>query len=220
MEYDFLKQFSKRMKIVGMFSTLIKNSWQKTTWKQFGFETMDEQVNMIYAVLLFIMEYSLREQPCTIDDISVFVDDVCNRYLKKSLSSEKGTERFTFSPNGRATISFTHSKGNANSWGIHAICLRTLSMVDLSSNVSPTRTDPSFKGTNPITAFSNEVFPQPDCPTIQAVSPLSSFILKPEKSTSVPKAIQALLICSIAFLILSLRQRYYFLEKRYLCLTN
>lgn len=58
MEYDFLKQFSKRMKIVGMFSTLIKNSWQKTTWKQFGFETMDEQVNMIYAVLLFIMEYS------------------------------------------------------------------------------------------------------------------------------------------------------------------
>lgn len=24
MEYDFLKQFSKRMKIVGMFSTLIK----------------------------------------------------------------------------------------------------------------------------------------------------------------------------------------------------
>ena len=61
MEYDFLKQFSKRMKIVGMFSTLIKNSWQKTTWKQFGFETMDEQVNMIYAVLLFIMEYSLRD---------------------------------------------------------------------------------------------------------------------------------------------------------------
>ena len=92
MEYDFLKQFSKRMKIVGMFSTLIKNSWQKTTWKQFGFETMDEQVNMIYAVLLFIMEYSLREQPCTIDDKSVFVDDVCNRYLKKSLSYEKSRE--------------------------------------------------------------------------------------------------------------------------------
>ena len=29
MEYDFLKQFSKRMKIVGMFSTLIKNSCQR-----------------------------------------------------------------------------------------------------------------------------------------------------------------------------------------------
>ena len=96
MEYDFLKQFSKRMKIVGMFSTLIKNSWQKTTWKQFGFETMDEQVNMIYAVLLFIMEYSLREQPCTMDDISVFVDDVCNRYLKKSLSYEKSRELAEF----------------------------------------------------------------------------------------------------------------------------
>ena len=57
---------------------------------------MDEQVNMIYAVLLFIMEYSLREQPCTIDDISVFVDDVCNRYLKKSLSYEKSRELAEF----------------------------------------------------------------------------------------------------------------------------
>ena len=51
---------------------------------------------MIYAVLLFIMEYSLREQPCTIDDISVFVDDVCNRYLKKSLSYEKSRELAEF----------------------------------------------------------------------------------------------------------------------------
>ena len=138
----------------------------------------------------------------------------------KSLSSEKGTERFTFSSNGKDTISFTHSKGNASSWGIHAIWRRTRSMVDLSSNVPPTLIVPSYNGTKPITAFSKEVFPQPDCPTIQAVSPFSNFISKPEKRTSVPKAIQALLICNMAFLILSFRQRYYFLEKRYLCLTN
>ena len=58
------------MKSVGMYSTLIKNSWQKTTWKQYGFESMDEQVNMIYSVLLFIMEYSLREQPLSLIHIS------------------------------------------------------------------------------------------------------------------------------------------------------
>lgn len=96
MEYDFLKQFSKRMKNVGMYSTLIKNSWQKTTWRQFGFESMDEQVNLIYAILLFIMEYSLREQPCTIDDISVFTDDMCNRYLKKPMTYEKSGELAEF----------------------------------------------------------------------------------------------------------------------------
>ena len=82
-----------------------------------------------------------------------------------NLSSEKGTERFTFSSNGRVTISFTHSNGSANSWGIHAICRRTTSMVDISSNVPPTWMVPSLNGTNPITAFNNEVFPQPDCPT-------------------------------------------------------
>lgn len=96
MEYDFLKQFSKRMKSVGMYSTLIKNSWQKTTWRQYGFESMDEQVNIIYAVLLFIMEYSLKEQPCTIDDISVFVDDICNRDFNKTLSYEKSGELAEF----------------------------------------------------------------------------------------------------------------------------
>lgn len=77
----------------------------------------------------------------------------------------------------------------------------------LSNKVSPTFMVPSFNGTKPITAFSNEVFPQPDCPTIQAVFPLSRFRFNPEKSTSVPKAIQALLICSMAFSILSFRQR-------------
>lgn len=91
-----MKQFSKRMKIVGMYSTLIKNSWQKTTWKQYGFDSMDEQVNIIYAVLLFIMEFSLKEQPCVIDDITVFVDDICNKYLKKGLSYEKSTELAEF----------------------------------------------------------------------------------------------------------------------------
>ena len=117
-----------------------------------------------------------------------------------NLFSEKGTERFTFSSNGRVTISFTHSNGSANSWGIHAICRRTTSMVDISSNVPPTWMVPSLNGTNPITAFNNEVFPQPDCPTMQAVSPCSRFRLKPEKSTSVPKAIQALLICNMTHL--------------------
>lgn len=94
------------------------------------------------------------------------------------------------------------------------------SMVDLSSNVPPTLIVPSYNGTKPITAFSKEVFPQPDCPTIQAVSPFSISFQNRKKRTSVPKAIQALLICNMAFLILSFRQRYYFLEKRYLCLTN
>ena len=37
MEHDFLKQFWKRMKSVGMYALLFQNSFQKTTWKYSNF---------------------------------------------------------------------------------------------------------------------------------------------------------------------------------------
>ena len=42
MQYEFLKQFPKRMKHVGMYSLLIQNSTQKQIWKNYGFLKMDE----------------------------------------------------------------------------------------------------------------------------------------------------------------------------------
>ena len=69
MQYEFLKNFPRRMKNVGLYGVLIQNSIQKTSWKQFGFLKFDEQMNLIFAVMLYIMEQSLREENCTMDDI-------------------------------------------------------------------------------------------------------------------------------------------------------
>ena len=71
MQYEFLKQFSKRMKHVGMYALLLQNSLAKQTWKQYGFMKTDEQINMIFAVMLYIMEQSLREESCTMDIAAV-----------------------------------------------------------------------------------------------------------------------------------------------------
>ncbi len=92
MEHDFLKQFWKRMKSVGMYALLFQNSFQKTTWKQYGFLKMDEQINMIFAVLLYIMEQSLKDEPCTMDDIGAYLDSVNQKYLQKPLSYEECKE--------------------------------------------------------------------------------------------------------------------------------
>ncbi len=73
---DFLKDFPKRMKSVGRYAVLINNSLQKTTWKQYGIEGMEDQINMIFTVLLFLMEYSLREEDCTLDQIAEFIGAV------------------------------------------------------------------------------------------------------------------------------------------------
>ena len=69
MQYEFLKNFPKRMKNIGLYAMIVQNSIQKMSWKQYGFADFDEQMNLILAVLLYIMEQSLREEICTIDDI-------------------------------------------------------------------------------------------------------------------------------------------------------
>jgi len=85
---DFLKGFPRRMKSVGRYVVLMNNSFQKTTWKQFGIESVDGQMNMVFTVLLFIMEESLKEEDCTIDDIAAFIGEVDSRFFKKGYSYE------------------------------------------------------------------------------------------------------------------------------------
>lgn len=76
------------MKNVGLYAVLIQNSIQKTTWKQYGFLKTDEQINVIFALLLYVMEQSLKEENCTMDDIGAYLDAVNSGYLKKNLSYE------------------------------------------------------------------------------------------------------------------------------------
>ncbi len=87
-QYEFLKNFPKRMKNVGLYAVLIQNSIQKTSWKQFGFSKFDEQMNLIFAVMLYIMEQSLKEENCTMDDIGAYIDTINSRYLHKEISYE------------------------------------------------------------------------------------------------------------------------------------
>lgn len=86
MQYEFLKQFSKRMKHVGMYALLLQNSMAKQTWKQYGFMKIDEQVNMIFTVMLYIMEQSLREESCTMDDIGAYIDNLNSGCFQKNMS--------------------------------------------------------------------------------------------------------------------------------------
>ncbi len=88
MQYEFLKQFPKRMKNVGLYTMIVQNSSQKTIWKQYDFLKLDEQLNVIFSVLLYIMEQSLREEYCTMDDIGSYIDTLNMQYFKKSMSYE------------------------------------------------------------------------------------------------------------------------------------
>ena len=86
MQYEFLKNFPKRMKTVGLYAILIQSSSQKQTWKQYGILKTDEQVNMVFAVMLYIMEQSLKEETCTMDDIGAYIDNINVQYFQKNMT--------------------------------------------------------------------------------------------------------------------------------------
>ena len=89
MQYDFLKQFPRRMKNVGLYALLLSNSGQKAIWKDCGFEEESVQLNMVFAVLLYIMEQSLKEESCTTDDISGYIADINQQYFRRDMPFEE-----------------------------------------------------------------------------------------------------------------------------------
>lgn len=99
MQFDFLNNFNIRMKKIGYYSLLIRSSYSKTNWKKYGFFNYDEQENFLITILLYIMEQSLKEEVCTIDNITEFVDIINEMYYKKSLTYEEEKELVEFTIN-------------------------------------------------------------------------------------------------------------------------
>ena len=74
MEKDFLKGFRKRMQFVARYSVLCGNSIDRVVkWRSFGINTRDEQINMLFSVLLYIMEYSFPKRQSK---------NICSIFLK------------------------------------------------------------------------------------------------------------------------------------------
>lgn len=95
-EKDFLKNFDKRMKSVGRYAVLCGNSFDKKIWKEYGIQTHDEQMNMLFTLLLYIMEYSLREEDCTMDNIALFLEDVNYEYFDRRFTFEESIKLAKF----------------------------------------------------------------------------------------------------------------------------
>ncbi|SFC50707.1 hypothetical protein [Clostridium uliginosum] len=96
MDFSFLDVQHIRMKKIGAYALLFRNSIAKGTWKKYGFEEGYEQDNLIFSVLLYIMEQSLKEEICTIDYIGNFIDEVNSLHFKKEITYEDCKELSEF----------------------------------------------------------------------------------------------------------------------------
>ncbi|SFR88024.1 hypothetical protein [Anaeromicropila populeti] len=96
MTFEYLKNFSKRMEKIGAYAQLFKTSIGKLIWKQYDFNEFYEQTNLIFTILLYIMEQSLKEEICTMDDIADFIDQVNSQWFQKAISYEQCKELGNF----------------------------------------------------------------------------------------------------------------------------
>ena len=90
MTYDFLKNFPQRMKNVGLYATLAGNITSRTKWNEYGFEKNNERINLVFSVLLFIMEVVSIVQQKIIGAVAEF------KFIRMNASHtiDKGTEQF------------------------------------------------------------------------------------------------------------------------------
>lgn len=84
--YDFLRNFHLRMRNVSASALLNKSIVYKDSLStNYGFKDYDEQINLVYLLLLYIMNQSLKEEECTLDDMAIYLEEINEEYFRKNI---------------------------------------------------------------------------------------------------------------------------------------
>lgn len=94
MNNNYLKDFSKRIEHIGLYATLLKNLNSKTIWDKYYMEDYSKQINLLFSLLVFIMDKSLRDEFCFKDDMLEFIHQSHYELTKQSLTVEEENELY------------------------------------------------------------------------------------------------------------------------------
>ena len=85
--YDFLNNFHKRMEKLS-YSFLIDNKVSTlTTFKEYF--TSLELINLVYSLMCFVLDRSLKDEECTLNNMATLLGELANSYYGKSLAEEE-----------------------------------------------------------------------------------------------------------------------------------
>lgn len=85
--YDFLNNFDKRMEKLS-YSFLIDNKVSTlTTFKDY-FTSM-ELINLIYSLMCFVLDKSLKDEECILNNMASFLEELSSTYYDKLLTEEE-----------------------------------------------------------------------------------------------------------------------------------
>ncbi len=88
--YDFLKNFHKRMEKLS-YSFLVDNKVSTlTTYKDY-FNSL-ELINLVYSLMCFVLDRSLKDEECTLNNMTTLLEELANKYFDKSLTEQEAYE--------------------------------------------------------------------------------------------------------------------------------
>lgn len=85
---EFESGFFERILIPAMYRRLFENMQKRTIWQDLGLASPDRQVSLVLLSLLFIMERTLMDQTCTVDDVASYIKETLKTYYNNSINSE------------------------------------------------------------------------------------------------------------------------------------
>jgi hypothetical protein len=85
--YDFLNNFHKRMEKLS-YSFLIDNKVSTGNTFKENFDST-ELINIVYTLMCYVLDKSLKDEECTLKNMSSFLDELIERYYNKDLEYEE-----------------------------------------------------------------------------------------------------------------------------------
>lgn len=86
---EILDNFYNRMRNVAPGALLHKSIERKEVLSSvYGFEEFDEKVSIVYALLVYILQQSLKDEECTLRDMAEFLEFINMSYFNKNINNE------------------------------------------------------------------------------------------------------------------------------------
>ena len=93
MKPDFYKDMKRRNHSIALYGQFFALLSPKTkTFKHYGLETLSQQITFVFFVLRLIMEKTLAEEECTLDDIAAGILDMNADQFHLSISETEAYE--------------------------------------------------------------------------------------------------------------------------------
>ncbi|RDY28416.1 hypothetical protein CHL78_005830 [Romboutsia weinsteinii] len=90
---DVLNNFYSRMRNIAPQALLHKSIERKEVLASaYGFEEFDEKVSIVYALLVYILQQSLKDEECTLKDMAEYLEFINIEYFHKDIEHQNYTK--------------------------------------------------------------------------------------------------------------------------------